>query len=249
MLVTRAGADARPLLRAIRARGGQALRLPGLALAPVADVAATRAALDAARSAEAWIVVSPAAVRFLFAALPDGALPPRVFAVGAGTRRALARRGIAAIVPTVRQDSEGLLGEPALADPRGWRIVLIGAPDGRGLLAPALRERGATVEELHVYRRHAPRLDRRHFEALAAAAPPLYLLVSSAVALTHLHSTLGAARWARLAAQTVVVPSARLATAARALGCTRVVLARSALAADLLAATAAAHAGSGTLQR
>lgn len=235
VVVTRPSESAGASVRMARRLGAGVVRLPGLGLRPIEDAAAARAGLARAARADAWIFTSPAAVRHAFALVP--ALRPRrttrVFAVGAGTARALLRHGIEAIHPPQGHDSNGLLALDALAEPRGWNIAVIDAPGGRDVIAPTLRARKATVERVHVYRRTAPRLDRRHFQALADAPLPWISLVSSGEALDRLVAALPPALAARWRGQAMVVSSRRLAARARALGFSDVHVARSALPADL----------------
>ena len=235
-MITRPVGTATALARRVRACGGVPLLLPGLALRSVSDPAAARAGLRAALADELVIFTSPAAVRHAAALLPLQTTAS-VLAVGQGTARALRRHGIAApLAPSRRQDSEGLLEHPALHDLRGRRVALIGAPGGRGLLREQLAARGAQLRELHVYRRVAPRLDRRHVDALLQLPASARVLLSSAEALQNLQQRLPLPAWARLCAATAVVSSERLAAAARVAGFTRTTLAASALSADLLAA-------------
>lgn len=242
VVVTRPAAPA-AFLRRIREAGGTPLRLPGLSLRPAPDAAKARAALVAQQSADAWIFISPAAVRFAARLLPlvPAKLPRLIVAVGAGTQRALRRHGVPALAPQ-RADSDGVLALPELARIGGWRIALVGAPGGRGRMAPELRSRGARVESVDVYRRAPPRLDRRHVEALAGARAPLLLLVSSGEALGHLVRLLPPKSLARLRAGTLVASSERLAELARGHGFMHCVFAASAAPADLVAAAAAAIA-------
>ena len=245
VVVTRPAATAQALKRRIRALGGIALSLPGIALRASADAAAAKRALAAARTADVAIFVSPAAVRFAFALRPNlrFARDTMVCTVGAATARALARRGIArAIWPRQRQDSEGLLALAELRNLHCSRVVLIGAPGGRELLAQTLRAGRARVEEIHVYRRVAPALDRRHLATLELAAAPLVTLLTSAEALTNLRAILPLRLFARLAAGELIVSSERLADAARASLFGRVHVAASPMPADLLQAACAALA-------
>lgn len=234
VVITRPVGSSAGLARRVRAAGGMPLLLPGLALRPIDD-AGTAAALAAALRAEAVIFTSPAAVRFAHALQ---AIPPEcpAIGVGQGTARALRHAGVRAPQAPARQDSEGVLALPALQSPGGRRVALIGAAGGRGLLRETLTERGATLQEVHVYRRTAPRLDRRHAEALRALPADACVLLSSAEALAHLERQLPPDAWTMLRRATAVVSSERLAEAARAAGFARRVLARSALPADLLAA-------------
>jgi uroporphyrinogen-III synthase len=245
VIVTRPAATSGPLRRRIRALGGVAIGLPGSVLRAAPDRAAIRAALVAARSADVAIFVSPAAVKFAFAAHPKlrFARATQVCAVGAATARALHRHGIRdAAWPRDRQDSEGLLALPALQSLRGRRVVLIGAPGGRELLTQALRKRRAQLTRIDVYHREAPRYSTRQLAALEKAPAPLLLLVSSAEALANLHATLTLHLFARLAAGEIVVSSERLAAIARDSLFANVHVAASAAPADLLTTACAALA-------
>lgn len=218
VVVTRPAATAGMLRRRIRALGGVPIGLPGCVLRAAPDRAAIRAALAAARDADVAIFVSPAAAKFAFAAHPNlrFARATRVCAVGAGTARALSRRGIGDVAwPHERQDSEGLLALPGLKSLRGRRVVLIGAPGGRELLAQSLRRRRARLVRIDVYRRQAPRYSARQLALLEQAPSPLLVLVSSAEALVNLCAGVPLALFARLAAGEVVVSSERLAQLAR----------------------------------
>lgn len=231
-------------LRAAAARFGARLR----AVSPIAitalDTGDARRALAAALAADLVLFTSPNAVRAAAALTP---LKPRRgqawLAVGAGTRRALARIGIAAAAPA-RMDSEGLLGLPLLADVRGRHIGLVTAPGGRGMLAPALTGRGATVLRANVYERRIVTLSPAQLAALDAALrePGRALLaLSSGEALQALLAQVPARGLAGIA---VVAASERLADAARAAGFTRVAVATDARPASLLRAAAAAFASS-----
>ncbi|MFT3790604.1 MAG: uroporphyrinogen-III synthase [Rudaea sp.] len=245
VVVTRPAASAGALKRRIAARGGAPLGLPGVGIRAIEDAAAARGALRTARDADLAIFVSPNAVRHAFALLPAlrFARATQVCAVGHATARALARHGVRnAIAPAQRQDSEGLLALPALADLRRRRVALIGAPGGRELLPAALRARGAMLQSIHVYRRAAPRWDRRHFAALENAAPPLLTLLSSADVLSRLERGLPPRLFARLVEGECVASSPRLAHAARAAGFARVHIAASAGTRDMIVAAEAALA-------
>ncbi len=241
VLVTRPAGTAGAFLRSARALGACAIAVPGMSLRAV-DPGPGRPSRMSAATFDAWIFTSPAAVRF-----GAGILPPRrtrrnlqAFAVGDGTARALARHGIIATIPDERSDSEGLLSLAGLKRVRGRRIALVGAPGGRDLIGPTLRRRGARVDALHVYRRAPPRLTRRHFDAIEAAADPLITLVSSGEALGHLIALLPDAQLERLRVQPLVVSSARLVGIARENAFEQIVQARSAAPRDLLAAAVAA---------
>ncbi|WP_395680175.1 uroporphyrinogen-III synthase [Dokdonella sp.] len=236
LVLTRA--DGGALARRARRLGATTVSVPGLAVRIAHDPTVVALLRSRARFDD-WIFSSPAAVRFAHRlAAPLSLRDARVFAVGAGTRAALAKHAIDALAPTARGESESLLALPALADVRGHRIAVVGAPGGRDLIVPALRARGAAVEPVHVYERLPPRLTRNHFDALAAASDPLLMLVSSGEALANLVALLPDVLLQRLRAQGLMVSSARLAALARAAAFADVSIADSAAPDDLLAAAA-----------
>jgi uroporphyrinogen-III synthase len=233
VVITRPVGSATALVRRVRAAGGVPVLLPGLALRGAPDASLARAALHAALGDDLLVFTSPAAVRFA-ARLAPLRTSAGVFAVGQGTARVLRRHGVAAPLVPRRQDSEGLLGHPALANVRGRRVALIGAPGGRGVLRQELAARGAHLREVQVYRRVPARLDRRHLAALAGLPASACVLLSSAEALHNLCQQLPPPALARWLAAIAVVSSGRLAAAAHAAGFARVELAASALSGDLL---------------
>ncbi|HST28723.1 MAG TPA: uroporphyrinogen-III synthase [Rudaea sp.] len=237
VIVTRPVASAGALRRRIRALGGEPIGLPGSVLRAAPDRTATRTALIAARDVDVAIFVSPAAVKFAFAAWPKLRFSRAacVCAVGAATARALTRHGIRKVArPRERQDSEGLLALPELGNLRGRRVALIGAPGGRELLARTLRARRAQLLRVEIYRREAPRYSARQLAALEQAPAPLLLLVSSAEALANLRAALPLHLFARLAGGVIVVSSERLAALARASLFANVHIAAGPAPADLL---------------
>ncbi|MEO7432928.1 MAG: uroporphyrinogen-III synthase [Dokdonella sp.] len=238
LIITRPVGSSASLRRKIASLGGTSLTLPGLTLRPVQHPQRAADQLRGVRSGTDWIFSSPAAVRFAFQLAPD--LPisegAGVFAVGAGTRRSLARHAVDATTPTERSDSEGVLALAAFDHMVGRNVVLIGAPGGRDLIAPTLRERGADVVAIPVYERRPARLTQRHFDALQSAPAPWITLVSSGEALANLMAQLPDTLKTRLHHQVLVVSSARLEALAHEAGFEDVLNARSAMPADLLAA-------------
>ncbi|WP_440225251.1 uroporphyrinogen-III synthase [Dokdonella sp. MW10] len=237
VIVTRPSQDAGPLVRRARAAGAHVVRLPGLVLDEVEDRDAARSALGTAATGDIVVFTSPASVRHAFAlGFALRRAPMRVFAVGGGTARVLARHGVAAIAPAMRQDGDGLLALPELAAVDGARIAIVDAPGGRDAIAPALRERGASVSRIHVYRRAPARLSKGRIDALAAAPHPWITLVSSGEALDYLGRALPADLAARWRDEPLVVSSARLAALAADAGFADVSIAASARPADLVEA-------------
>lgn len=232
-------------LRSAAARfGARLLAVSPLAIARLDDAQARRD-LDDALAADVVLFTSPNAVR---AAATMATLEARRgqcwLAVGAGTRRALARAGIAAIAPA-RMDSEGLLGLPQLASVEGRRIGLVTAPGGRGVLAPALAARDARVVRADVYARTPVTLPAAQRQALDSALlrPDRVLLaLSSGEALQSLLAQVAHRGLREIA---VAAASARLADAARTAGFARIAIAADARPASLLRAAANAFTRGG----
>ncbi|TDK23876.1 uroporphyrinogen-III synthase [Luteimonas aestuarii] len=204
--------------RAAAARGMRVLALSPWRI-EARDDAATRKALRAALAADAVVFTSPPAVRAAAALQP---LRPRRgqswLAVGGGTAAALRRAGVQDVGAPTRMDSEGLLALPALRGIRGQRIGLVTAPGGRGALAPALGQRGATVVRANVYERVSIAPSPRAAAFLQSSHATPWLALSSGEALRHVLSALPTAAATALRRARVVAASARLADLARGLG-------------------------------
>ena len=229
-----------------RAAAAQGARL--LALSPwrlrILDDPRSRAALAAALGAPRVVFTSPAAVS---AARRMERLRPaseaQWLAVGAGTAAALAREGVEAIVPQ-RMDSEGLLALHALQHVAGLSVGLVTAPGGRGEIEPGLRRRGALVLRADVYERTELAPSQRAIDALrAVAGQPLWLALGSGAALDTILRSLPADAAKVLRGARVAAASERLARQAAEHGFEDVVVAASAMPADLVAAAARAASG------
>ncbi|QAU25458.1 uroporphyrinogen-III synthase [Dyella sp. M7H15-1] len=234
MVITRPAGTGSALARQVRRLGGTPLLLPGLSLHAVPVSEALRAAWRAAQHDEFMIFTSPAAVRYAMALGPCDAHGV-VIAVGQGTAGALRRHGMDAQMPAERQASEGVLQLPVMEHLQGRHVALVTAPGGRGLLQEQIAARGASLREVYVYRRGAPRLHRRHIDAVLHLPSSACVLLSSGEAMQHLMERLPDVAWQRLCHLTTIVSSERLAEQARAAGFKQVQMAASAGPADMLA--------------
>lgn len=230
VVVTRPRGQADGLAGAIAAAGGTALLFPLLEISPADDPRPLAEAVDRLADTAVAVFVSPNAVDHALPAMlargawPAGLLPA---AVGQGTVRALAERGITGCVaPTERQDSEGLLACPELAASRiaGRRVVIFRGDGGRELLAETLRERGATVDCVTCYRRAGPPGAIDLLLAAWRAGRLDALTVSSSEGLRHLAGLLDAEGRRYLQATPLFVPHPRIAEQARELGLERIIL-------------------------
>jgi uroporphyrinogen-III synthase len=156
--------------------------------------------------------------------------------LGEGSRAALARHGIdagnASIVSphdASRSDSENLLQSIDLATLRGRRVLIVRGESGRELMAEGFAAAGAQVTTVAAYRRQVPVLDAQLAATLhALLAQPNDWIITSSEALRGLLALLGQldpqAAVAKMQQQHLIVPHARIAETARALGLTRITL-------------------------
>ena len=160
------------------------------------------------------------------------------FSVGAATAQVLADQGLDVHYPPSGDDSEALLALPALREAvarTDARVLILRGEGGRELLAERLREQGASVDYLELYRRFLPAYDpgvlmqRIQLERLNG------LVVSSGQGFLHLQALAGS-DWPQVARLPLLVPSPRVYEMARAAGAEKVVDCRGASAAALLVA-------------
>lgn len=160
------------------------------------------------------------------------------FSVGAATAQVLADQGLDVHYPPSGDDSEALLALPALREAiarTDARVLILRGEGGRELLAERLREQGASVDYLELYRRFLPAYDpgvlmqRIQLERLNG------LVVSSGQVFLHLQALAGS-DWPQVARLPLFVPSPRVYEMARAAGAEKVVDCRGASAAALLVA-------------
>jgi len=169
IVVTRAREQAGELVRALEARGAEAVLAPVIRIQPLENLGALRAALTGL-SAYRWVVfTSQNTVHIVFDRLVAWGLTPRVFAttavaaIGSVTAEALTQRGVVpALVPDefVAESLADALARQSgsLADAR---ILIPSASDARDALAAGLQKHGASPESIPVYRTVPAKTDLR----------------------------------------------------------------------------------------
>ena len=182
VVVTRARAQASGLAATLRELGAEVVELPAIRIEPRLD---TREVTDAMESLHTYALVcltSPNGVRLLFDAMAAAGRDARalagaqVAAIGPGTARALAERGIAADVVPERYVAEALVEALAGLPVEGRPVLVARAAEARDVLPDALRERGAAVDVVPLYetvREDPPQ------EAIEAALAADYLTFTS----------------------------------------------------------------------
>ena len=211
MLVTRSEPGASALARALVAAGIDAVVYPVLAIRPL-DARAIERVVAALPKWSTAIFLSVHAVTYGLTPLVRKAERGKRtwLAIGRSTAHALLERGIDARAPEDER-SEGILALPELASVKGRSIVIVAGRGGRELIASTLRARGATVTMLPVYERAASNV--RPAVDTASVTAAVLGSADGAAAFARLWKTVGDLHSLR-----VIVPSERVADAARKLG-------------------------------
>lgn len=238
VLLTRPAEESTALAAVLSQAGIYSSRLPLLETQALAVTAEQHLVFGALQRYSAVIVVSKPAARLALQRLGNAVPPVPWFSVGAATAQILAGHGLDVHYPATGDDSEALLQLPALreaiAQP-GAKVLILRGEGGRELLAERLREQGASVDYLELYRRFLPvyeagaLMQRIRLERLNG------LVVSSGQGFLHLQALAGP-DWPQVAELPLFVPSPRVYEMARAAGAKKVVDCRGASAAALLVA-------------
>jgi uroporphyrinogen III methyltransferase / synthase len=169
--VTRARAQASPLAARLRRLGATVVEAPAIRIEPLPVEVPDLAAYDL------LCLTSPNGVHRLFEEVRDArALAgPAIAVIGPGTARTLREHGVEPDVVPERSVAESLL--EALRDVPAGRVLIARAEEARDVLPDGLRERGAQVDVLPLYRTVAEPLDAA---ARAAALGADYVTFTSA---------------------------------------------------------------------
>lgn len=230
VIVTRPAAQAAEWVRRLGIEHIDAVALPLIGVAPVADAAAVQTAWATLATQRLVVFVSPNAVEHFFALRPSGRCWPLGVLAGSpgpGTTRTLLDLGVPAaqtVAPAAdaeQFDSEALWQQLAALDWQGARVLIVRGDGGRDWLTDTLRSRGAQVAHVAAYRREAPVFDtaQRSLLATALQQPDAHLWhFSSSEAIDHLERVsvgFGPSRWAESRA---LATHPRIAERARRLG-------------------------------
>jgi uroporphyrinogen-III synthase len=237
ILVTRPAGRADALMTAIIARGGEAIHIPLLAVAPLSEqsdaaiCAATTQRIRALNTYQRVIAISVNALHFgvpwikkYWPAIPD---PIVWYGIGAATVAAFAEYGIFAHSGEDAMTSEALLAANDLQKLDGERILILRGVGGREQLAALLRERGAHIDYAECYRRIEPPLSEQQRAQLQTMTFDA-ICVNSHETLRNLWQCLQPAARERAYRCALIAPSERVAAAARKFGFKRVITAANA---------------------
>ncbi|MCK0538765.1 uroporphyrinogen-III synthase [Alcanivorax quisquiliarum] len=157
VLVTRPAGQQQALMAMLAAAGFEPLYQSALEIEPCEPDARARQCLMNLDQYHAVFLVSTNAVRYGLAALadywPQWPVGVHWIAVGTATARALEQAGLAALAPDRDFNSEAVLTLPVLQQLAEKKILVLRGDSGRELFTQTLRERGAEVDRVTLYRR------------------------------------------------------------------------------------------------
>lgn len=161
VVVTRPAHQATHFQQQLEQAGASPLLFPVIDIQPPADLTSAETLLANLASYDSAIFISSNAVTFGLALLDNMQKQTlhqlTLGAVGKKTAGILLQHGYTAeLVPTTDFTSEALLELPALQQLDGQHILVFRGEGGRELLADTLRQRGAIVDYVEVYRRTRP---------------------------------------------------------------------------------------------
>jgi uroporphyrinogen III methyltransferase/synthase len=194
VVVTRARAQASGLAARLRDLGAEAVELPAIRIEPRVESAEVRDAIASLGDYALVCLTSPNGVRLLFEAMRGAGRDARAFAgatvaaIGPGTARALAERGIVADVVPERFVAEALVEALADVEVEGRRVLIARAAEARDVLPDALRERGAEVDVVPLYETVREQPDPKQVEAARGAD---YVTFTSSSTVSNLTEALG----------------------------------------------------------
>jgi uroporphyrinogen III methyltransferase/synthase len=208
IVVTRARAQASGLAANLRNLGAEVVELPAIRIEPLIESEEVRRAVDSIHEYSLFCLTSPNGVKLLFEAMAAAPHTPAdglnlsggagrdaralagatVAAIGPGTHRALAKRGIAADIVPERFVAEALVEALAGVEVEGRRVLVARAAEARDVLPDALRERGAEVDVVALYETVREEPDAEAVEAAQAAD---YVTFTSSSTVANLTAALG----------------------------------------------------------
>jgi uroporphyrinogen III methyltransferase/synthase len=194
VVVTRARAQASGLAAALRGLGAEVVELPAIRIEPRIDTDEVKRVASGVAAYDLICLTSPNGVRLLFEAMEAAGLDARamasvtVAAIGPGTARALAERGVLADVVPERFVAEGLIEALEDEEVAGTRVLVARAAEARDVLPDALRERGAEVDVVALYETVREQPGSEEIEAAQGAD---YVTFTSSSTVTNLTEALG----------------------------------------------------------
>lgn len=211
VIITRARAQAGPLAAALEREGARVLTFPTIQVEPLADLGPLDRAITRLEVTD-WVVFTSAnGVERFFARLEaldrdeKSLAQVKVVAIGTATAEALRERGVRPRLVPERHQAEGVIESLSEENWPGRRVLIPRAEKGREVVPEALRQLGAKVEVVAVYRTVRPQTDPAPLrEALARNAIAAITFTSSST-VTNFTRFFAAGEAARVLSQAGVV--------------------------------------------
>ena len=192
--ITRPAGQADSLMQSLAAQGANVKSLPMLAIEPVVPDSGIRTTVMNLDQYDLLFFISTNSaalgMELIHDYWPQFPVGVAVYAVGPSTAEVLARYNLDPEFPGTRMSSEALLALPSLSAIDGRKVLIVRGVGGRELLAQELRNRGASVDYLELYRRDCPEYPPGALAAEVEHAVPAAIVVTSAEALDNLRGLL-----------------------------------------------------------
>lgn len=219
ILLTRPEGQVEPLAARLREQGAQVSHFPAISITPACPAKANLAVIE---QADYVVFVSVNAVHGLKATLdkhPNLHLVADIAAIGPATGAALEQAGLEPdVVAPPPHNSEALLSTRHFRDLKHRNITIIRGQSGREKLADELRDRGAEVHYLEVYRRDRPNTELSLKKLWDK--PPDAICVTSVEIATNLQECIVPEEKDDLLGCALIAGNARIAAACQNLGYT-----------------------------
>jgi uroporphyrinogen-III synthase len=220
VLVTRPESQAKFLCDAIIAAGGNVIMCPTLAIQALPDRSALLTIMQHLPTYDLAIFVSANAVKYALPEWPrNSPAQLQIAAIGPATAKLLQQHALVNLITSPPPfNSETLLSLPELIQIHRRRIVIFCGENGKTLLADTLRQRGAKVTVVPVYRRLRPatptasQLEEWQQQSIDV------IISTSCESLQNLHDLLNVSKSAWLKQIPLIVISQQMANLARELG-------------------------------
>ncbi|MGR9115449.1 MAG: uroporphyrinogen-III synthase [Gammaproteobacteria bacterium] len=231
VLVTRPTHQSVQLSELIEQRGWRVVRFPTLEILPAFHSNKVARLLRRLHDFDTLIFISANAVNFALQA-NGGKIDPfnnhRIAAVGRATARALEAAGLrVALLPSTGFNSEALLDLPEFRVVKGQSFLIVRGEGGRETLADTLRDRGAIVEYLEVYKRIRPKSDNGQVAQLLKSRELDVITITSGEALQNFMAMLDRESQHMALAVPLIVISERMKEIAEELGFKTILIADS----------------------
>jgi uroporphyrinogen-III synthase len=220
VLITRPAHQAKELATQTQSYGGIAIHFPTLEITRTNNIKKIILVLKGLNQYKFIIFISPNSVfktaEYIHGIWPNWPSNTKTIATGPGTALALKQRDLPSDhCPEVDFNGIGLLNLAELQDIKQKKILLIKGEGGRLHLAKSLRARGAQIDNLNVYKRQLPKIDKDNVPNLETID---VIICTSHSGLKNLVSLLYPYWQDNLFQKQLLVISPRLADSAKKLG-------------------------------